>query len=151
MLRSMHHAGITVADLDRSLAFYCDVLGLEVRVTMVRDTPDIGEVVGYPGARIKIAFVAVPGDTAIVELLEYLEPRGAPRDPETRNPAAGHVCVDVENIHALYDRLVAAGAQVRSSGPVELKQGVNKGAFALYCRDPDGYTVELRQPPPASA
>ena len=150
MLRRIHHAGVTVADLDRALGFYRDVLGLEVRVTMVRDTPDIGDVVGYPGARIRIVFVGVPGDPAAVELLEYLEPRGTPRDPETRNPAAGHICFDVEDIHALYERLVAAGAHVRSDGPVELKQGVNKGAFALYCRDPDGYTVELRQPPPAS-
>ena len=148
MLRGIHHAGITVADLDRSLGFYRDVLGLEVLLTMVRDTPDIGDVVGYPGARIKIAFVGVPGDGVVVELLEYVEPRGEPRDPETRNPAQGHVCFDVDGIHALYDRLVATGVPVRSNGPVELKQGVNAGAFALYCRDPDGYTIELRQPPP---
>ncbi|MDP8924098.1 MAG: VOC family protein [Chloroflexota bacterium] len=147
MLRGIHHTGITVTNLDRSLGFYRDLLGLKVRLTMVRDTPDIGEVVGYPGARIKIAFVGVPGDTVVVELLEYLEPHGAPRDPETRNPAAGHVCFDVEDIHAIYERLAGAGVHVRSNGPVELKQGVNKGAFALYCRDPDGYTVELRQPP----
>jgi len=146
----MHHAGITVASLERSIAFYRDLLGLELMFTMVRDTLDIGDIVGYPGARIRIAFVRVPGDDVAVELLEYVEPRGSARDPETRHPGTGHVCFDVDDIQAHYDRLAAAGVQMRSGGPVELTQGVNKGAFAMYVRDPDGYTVELRQPPPTA-
>lgn len=147
MLLQIHHAGITVSSLDRSLELYRDVLGLEVLMVFERTEADIGRVVGYPGARLRIAFLQVPGDTARIELLQYLTPEGVPQDSETYNPGAGHVCFRVSDIHALYERVAAAGLHVRSDGPIELTEGPNRGTLALYFRDPDGYTIELFQPP----
>jgi catechol 2,3-dioxygenase-like lactoylglutathione lyase family enzyme len=139
---------VTVADLDRALAFYRDVLGLEVFVVAERSDATIGQIVGYPGARLKLAFCGVPGDTARVELLEYLEPRGEPAGGETSRPGSGHVCFRVDNIEALYARIVEAGYVPRSTAPVTITEGPNAGARAFYVRDPDGSTVELFQPPP---
>jgi catechol 2,3-dioxygenase-like lactoylglutathione lyase family enzyme len=143
----VHHAGVTVADLDRSLGFYHDLLGLEVFVVAERTDQTIGAIVGYPGARIKLAFLGVPGDSARVELLEYLEPRGESAGGETFRPGSGHVCFRVADIEALYQRIVEAGYAPRSSAPVTILEGPNTGARAFYVRDPDGYTVELFQPP----
>lgn len=148
MLHGMHHAGVTVASLDRALAFYRDVLGLEVFVVAERTDATIGQIVGYPGGRIKLAFCGVPGDTARVELLEYLEPRGESGGGETFRPGTGHVCFRVSDIEALYERITAAGYSARSDAPVTITEGPNAGARAFYVRDPDGYTVELFQPPP---
>lgn len=148
MLKGVHHAGVTVTNLDRALAFYRDVLGLEVFVQMERTDPTIGEIVGYPGARLKIAFCGVPGDSARVELLEYVAPTGEPLRPETSQPGSGHVCFRVDEIDALHRRLVTAGFPPRSAAPVTITEGANAGARAFYVRDPDGYTVELFQPPP---
>jgi lactoylglutathione lyase len=148
MLRGVHHAGVTVANLDRSLAFYRDVLGLEVFAVAERRNETIGAIVGYPGAAIKLAFVGVPGDSARVELLEYMEPRGDGPDGETFRPATGHVCFRVDDIDDLYVQIADAGYTPRSPGPVSITEGPNAGARAFYVRDPDGYTVELFQPPP---
>lgn len=148
MLRGVHHAGVTVADLERSLTFYRDLLGLDVLFVMERTDETIGAVVGYPGARIKIAFLAIPGSTTRLELLQYLEPTGSGGDGETYRPGAGHVCFSVDDIDALYRRLADAGYLPRSGAPVTIAQGPNTGVKALYVRDPDGYTVELHQPPP---
>jgi len=144
----VHHAGVTVANLDRALTFYRDVLGLEVFVVAERTDATIGQIVGYPGARIKLAFCGVPGDTARVELLEYLDPQGEGVGGETFRPGTGHVCFRVSEIEALYARIAEAGYSPRSTAPVEITEGPNAGARAFYVRDPDGYTVELFQPPP---
>ena len=150
MAQDIHHAGVTVADLERSLKFYRDLLGLEEMFVVDRTDPDLGRIVGYPDCRIRIAFLQVPGGSTRLELLQYLAPRGTPRGYESRDPGTGHVCLRVEDIRDLHERLAAAGVECRSDAPVEITQGPNRGAFALYCRDPDGYTVELRQPPPTS-
>lgn len=148
MLRGVHHAGVTVDNLDRALAFYRDVLGLEVFVVAERRDETIGAIVGYPGAAIKLAFCGVPGDSARIELLEYLEPRGEGADGETFRPASGHVCFRVDDIDTVYARIAATGYVPRSSAPVTITEGPNAGARAFYVRDPDGYSVELFQPPP---
>jgi catechol 2,3-dioxygenase-like lactoylglutathione lyase family enzyme len=148
MLRGLHHAGITVSDLDRSLAFYRDLLGLDVLVIAERTDQTIGQIVGYPGARIRLAMCAIPGGTTRIELLQYLEPTGQPNDGETFRPASGHVCFLVDDIEMHYEHLAAAGYQPRSDGPVTVAEGPNTGVRALYVRDPDGYTVELFQLPP---
>lgn len=146
MLRAINHAGITVADLERSIVFYRDLLGLSLLDVFERTTEDIGAVVGYPGARLRIAMLRVPGDDVRLELLQYLEPPGVPTHPETRDPGTGHVCFAVDDIHALHGRLAQAGFPARSARPVELTHGPHRGVIALYLRDPDGYTVELFQP-----
>lgn len=148
MLRGVHHAGVTVSNLDRALTFYRDVLGLEVFVVAERRNETIGAIVGYPGAAVKLAFCGVPGDSARIELLEYLEPRGDGPDGETFRPATGHVCFRVDDIDGLYQRVVQAGFSPRSAAPITITEGPNTGARAFYVRDPDGYTVELFQPPP---
>ncbi|MCC7369930.1 MAG: VOC family protein [Chloroflexi bacterium] len=148
MLLGLHHAGITVSDLDRAIGFYRDVLGLELFVVADRADETIGQIVGYRGARIRLAFCGIPGDTARVELLQYLQPTGASNDGETYRPASGHVCFRVADIEQHYARLVTAGYAPRSTGPVTILEGPNTGARAFYVRDPDGNTVEFFQPPP---
>ena len=148
MLRGVHHAGVTVSSMERALAFYRDVLGLEVIVQAERRDETIGAIVGYPGAAVKLAFIGVPGDSARIELLEYQAPRGDGVDGETYRPASGHVCFRVDDIETLYEQIANAGYAPRSTAPVTITEGPNAGARAFYVRDPDGYSVELFQPPP---
>ncbi len=53
----------------------------------------------------------------------------------------------MDDIDALYERIDAAGYRPRSAAPVTITEGANAGARVFYVRDPDGYTVELFQPP----
>jgi catechol 2,3-dioxygenase-like lactoylglutathione lyase family enzyme len=142
---AMHHTSLTVSDLDRSLAFYRDVLELEVVMQQEKDRGYLAKITGYPDAHVRMAHLKPPGGEHRIELFQYLSPSGTRADVQPRNVGAPHICFLVEDIHATYDRLRSAGAQTFSQ-PIELESGVNKGGFSLYFRDPDGITMELFQP-----
>ncbi|MFN8523033.1 MAG: VOC family protein [Chloroflexota bacterium] len=146
----IHHAGVTVGDIERALGFYRDLLGLELQVMVDRDEASIGEIVGFPNAHLRIAYLTVPGQATRLEILQYIRPVGTPIAFQTCDPGTGHVCFAVDGIHAIAERLRAAGVVMRSEHPVKIVQGPNRGAYALYVRDPDGNAVELIQPPAAT-
>jgi len=141
------HCGISVADLDRSLGFYGDELGLEVLAR--RDATDdyLRRIHELPFTVVRMAFLGIPGSTTIIELLEY---RGVDLNRPTyipMDPATGHVCFLVDDVGALFDRLCARGYRARSPGPVEITAGPNRGSRAVYFEDPDGYPVEFIERP----
>ena len=140
------HFNFTVADMDRALAFWRDALGLEVLNDWVSEADYLAEITGYPGVRLRLAFLRLPGTEARLELIQYLEPPGAPRDQPTNVPGAAHLCFDVPDIAAAYQELRAKGVRF-TSPPVEITSVANRGAWGVYLVDPDGITLELRQPP----
>ena len=112
------HAGITVSDLDRSLAFYEGLLGLELLWRRLYEEPEIRRIVGVPEATgLDIAMLRVPGSEFEVELLEYRggEPRSGASPPD--RSGTGHFCLFVEGIDALHEELRAHGVEFRSDGP----------------------------------
>lgn len=146
--RTIHHTGYTVADLDRSLGFYRDLLGLEVVAEQTKQGGYLAAIVGHPDAHVRMAHLRVPGDGHVVELFQYLAPAGrraAGLDPA--DVGTSHLCFVVDDLPALYERLRAAGVDSFVSPPVEVDTGINRGGCALYLRDPDGIPVELFQPP----
>ena len=144
----LHHVGATVADLDRSLAFWEAFLGRARRFKTVLDRPYLGQILGFPGVQIDAAFVDLPGGV-ILELLDYRLPDRVPHTDDTRHPGNVHLCFRVEDADAAWRHAVACGARpVNPDGPVELDGGPNKGAKVAYLRDPDGISIELFQMPP---
>lgn len=143
------HAGITVSDLDRSLEFYCGLLGMELLWRRLYEEAEIREIVGVPEATaFDIAVLRVPGSDLDVELLEY---KGCERRSGATRPCdygTGHFCVFVQAIDVLFAHLNARGVRFRSDGPVEMTGGANKGGKSLYSSDPDGYVIEFHEPPP---
>lgn len=140
------HVGVTVSDLERSVHFYTEGLGLEV---VVRQTSaaEYLSLVGYPGLEIATAFVAAPGNGVRIELQEYhrVGDHGA-REPGTAPVGSSHICLRVDDVAAALQRAEAAGGR-RVTDPVGIDSGINDGGAAVYLRDPDGYTIELFQPP----
>lgn len=153
-VRGVFHTGLTVSDLDRSIAFYRDLLGLELVTRWESSQPYLRTVVGFPDAELRIALLRVPAmDGGLsghhLELLEYRQPRGTRGDPATCNPGNAHVAFVVSDLDATYRRLSAHGVRFKSP-PVEITHGRNQGAKAVYLRDPDDITIELVQPAPAA-
>ena len=144
---SLHHTGLTVRDLARSLAFYRDVLGMEVLFEQEKEGGYLAAIVGYPDAHVRMAHLSVPGSGHVIELFEYLTPQGDHADVESRNVGASHLCFLVDDLPAFYERLQKSGVGSFVSPPVEVDTGINRGGYALYVRDPDGIMVELFQPP----
>jgi len=114
---TLNHASLIVSDLDVSLTFYCDALGLQQV-----DRPDLG----FPGAWFQL------GDQQI-HLLELENP-----DPTTGRPVHGgrdrHVALNVEALAPVKDILDKKGIVYTMS---------ISGRKALFCRDPDGNAIEI--------
>jgi len=139
-----HHAGFTVASLDRSIAFYRDLLGFELAFRWNPQAPYIGALVGYPGVDLHGAILRLPGTDICLELLEYRNIGKVPVDMANGNTGNGHIAFIVDDLDAVYDRLTAAGV-ASVSPPVTPTIGPNKGGRAVYMIDPDGFRVELIQ------
>jgi catechol 2,3-dioxygenase-like lactoylglutathione lyase family enzyme len=146
---ALHHAGVTVADMARSLAFYRDLLELEVRSDERITDAFVFAVAGVESEAIRIAHLAVAGHTrTAVELLEYQGVHRRVTDARPCDPGSAHVCLEVRDIDAVHRRLVAAGFRPQSRAPVEIPIGPSAGAKVFYASDPDGHYVEFFQPPP---
>jgi catechol 2,3-dioxygenase-like lactoylglutathione lyase family enzyme len=140
------HTGITVANLDRSLAFWRDVLGFELS-HRANQTGDLArEITGVPGAEISIAVLKAPGHK--IELLEYHAPSDRKRASlRPCDVGSVHVALTVDNLDAVLSTIAASGWKAAGK-PQTLKSGPNAGKRVIYVRDPDGTTIELMQPPP---
>jgi lactoylglutathione lyase len=119
------HTMLRVRDLERSLRFYCELLGM--KLLRRKD---------YPGGQFTLAFVGYgdESETAVLELTHNWDNRSY-----ELGTAFGHVAIGVAGIHGLCDRLRAQGARItREPGPMQ--HGTTVIAFV---EDPDGYKVEL--------
>lgn len=137
-----HHTGFTVRSLDRSLAFYCDVLGFELAFRWNPRAPYIGELVGYPTVDLHGAILRLPGTDICLELLEYRNIAQVPVDMANGNVGNGHIAFNVDDLAALWSVLKARGVPSLSE-PVTPTIGPNRGGKAIYLIDPDGFRVEL--------
>jgi catechol 2,3-dioxygenase-like lactoylglutathione lyase family enzyme len=149
-VRSIFHVGFVVHDLDASIRFYTEGLGLRLRHQQVQDNEYTRRLVGYEDAVLRIAQFQLPaGDPPpsghVLELVEYQKPPGGPSDPERNTLGAGHLAFLVDDIGGMAARLTALGATPLSE-PNRITAGINQGGQALYLRDPDGVMLELLQP-----
>jgi lactoylglutathione lyase len=133
-----------VADLDRSIHFYRDLLGLEEVAHWVRDQKYIGELVGYPHVELHVAVLRQPASDAFLEITEYRNVERHPVDTATANPGTAHIGFYVDDLSALHRRLRAAGVRF-VSGLKTPTVGPNRGGKVVYMMDPDGVRVELLQ------
>ena len=144
-VEGIDHVGVTVADLDRSIAFWERMLGEPGRDRRLLDGPRLASLLGYPSARIDSYWFDLPGGIAL-ELLQYLEPVEASNDPSTARPGNVHICLRVEDIEAAHAHALAAGAMRVSPEPLDITRGPRAGSRIVCVRAPDGVTIELFTP-----
>ncbi len=139
------HTGLTVRDMDRSLAFWRDTLGFELLYRARRSGTYAAQVTGVAGAEIEIAVLRAAGHK--IELLCYL----APDHRQTLRPrpcdiGSVHLAFDVDDLDAALAQLAASG-WCAAGTPQIISNGARAGTRVVYVRDPDGATLELMQPP----
>jgi catechol 2,3-dioxygenase-like lactoylglutathione lyase family enzyme len=144
-MTAIHHIGITVSDIGRSLEFYEDLLGGERLGPFERSGPRIDAVTGYPGVVVRQAFVRAQEGGTVVELLQYHGGSGIAIDPDNGHVGAAHVAVTVRDIDATLSRLAERGTAAVSE-PVTLSEPL-AGYRAAYVLDPDRVRIELMEPP----
>lgn len=146
------HASFTVSNMDASLAFYCDLLGLELMHRQVQHNEYTAKLVGFEGAHLDVAMLRIPNafvgpSNHHLELVEYIHPRGEKTDVTTNRPGSPHLAFVTDDIHRDYAKLSAAGVRFKAPEPVAIVAGINQGGFTVYFLDPDDITLEMLQPP----
>jgi diaminopimelate decarboxylase/catechol 2,3-dioxygenase-like lactoylglutathione lyase family enzyme len=137
------HVSVAVADIDRSLGFYRDLLGLTVRERGVLDPGLVARMTGVPDAEVEYADVEL--GSRVLELLHFRAAQ--PQRPASqRLPGAGgvHIGLRVEDAAAVHERLTVGGFEPLSA-PVLLPQDGSdwSGGLVFYVRDPDGVMIEI--------
>lgn len=138
MIKGMDHIGISVSDLGRAIAFYRDLLGMELVAPEPFGDERYSTLLGLKNAQGKVALVR--SGSLQIELFEFAhpQPKAGIEDHPVCDHGISHFCIKVTHIHDLYARLRASGV-VFNCPPMEF---FGK-ALATYGRDPDGNIFEL--------
>jgi glyoxylase I family protein len=142
VISKVSHIGVCVSDLERSLRFYCDVLGFERSATMA----DV-HVEGEPSDSllklrgVDLHAVYIERDGFRLELLHYASPASPARAPQRTMNDLGftHLSVQVPDVKAALEKLEALGIEIDRGTVIEFS-GLTVAAFV---RDPDGLGIEL--------
>jgi catechol 2,3-dioxygenase-like lactoylglutathione lyase family enzyme len=146
MITGFNHTSFTVSDMEKSVRFWTEMLGFEAASVSPRQGAWQEAVTGIPGASLLVAHLYGHGQH--IEFIQYLEGalEGKPSQPAF--PCTAHVCLEVSDIEATWDRLLAAGA--RPQGRIaSVQTGPVGGCLAGYIRDPNGIIIELLEMKPA--
>lgn len=137
--------GMTVGDMDRSVAFYTTVLSFQ----KVSDVEVLGteyeQLQGLFGVRLRV--VKLKLGTELIELTEYMTPKGRPIPIDSRSNDRWfqHIAIAVSDMDKAYQQLRQAKVQYASTAPQRIPDS-NKAAAgirAFYFKDPDGHNLEI--------
>ena len=143
-LRDFSHVTVRVSDIDRSLAFYRDGLGLRVLFDRVLDGPGLEALTGAPGARGRMVGLLVPGAGKVsIELLCFESPPSG-RPPPGSFTGYGNVSLAVDDLDAAHAACVGRGLRPLQP-PVSIA-----GVRMFFLADPDGTPIEIIEFPGGS-
>ena len=139
MIRAIRHTGLVVADLDRALHFWCEVLGFVVERQMDESGQHIDAMMGLNRVRLTTVKLAAP-DGNLIELLHF---HSHPDKPiwagEPFSTGFTHIALTVENLDELLLRIKAVGATV----PAEPQFSADGKVKVIYVTGPEGVLLEL--------
>ena len=140
MISAIRHTGLVVADLDRAIHFWCDLLGFRVERQMDESGPHIDAMMGLDGVRVTTAKLAAP-DGNLIELLHF---HSHPDKPNWKGDAYStgftHIALTVDNLDELLQRMKAAGA---AAAPAEPQISPDGKVKVIYAKGPEGVLLEL--------
>jgi len=153
----------SVADLDKTVAFYRDGLGLEMSGPAGKPATSLSapraldeslsKFTATHGAKFRNATFKIPGANLDLELTEFTDTPRKDVKPQMQDPGAGTLVLTVRDVDAALAGVNKSGGSVLSIGGQPMKIGAeNSKSRSVFVRDPDGFMLELAgiQPPPAS-
>ena len=139
-----NHFCITVKDMERSLVFYRDALGLKVTIDERISGPDLDKAVMESSARLRMVMLSDEAESLPVELVEWKSRPPIERPPEHlgfSSTGLGEICFSVPDLEKLEENLKKHGFEFRTRPWMFEVMGVQ--AKVTHAVDPDGVQVEL--------
>jgi glyoxylase I family protein len=145
----VHHFSFSVTNLDQTINFYKDVLGVEIRSRGPNKYDTLGTAlfgkkwgVNQPNAELDLAFIQLGNNR--IEFIEYKDPKARPYHKNPSIAGSAHLALRVDNIEEMRKKLERAGVEFHS--PINTYMEKGKGQLKwCYFRDPDGIVLELVQ------
>jgi glyoxylase I family protein len=139
MLKEVHHTGLSVTDIDKSLELYHDILGFEIEWdATIENIPEFGTVISLPGVKERICMMRL--NNCRIELFQFFEPKGKKIERRQCDLGYMHVAFVVDELKDICRKLTEKGIKFYSK-PQDL--GVYEVVFFYGF---DGETIELMRP-----
>ena len=140
MITAVNHVSFTVKDLEKSVEFYKNVLGLECISIAERSEEFSSAVTGIEGVTMRIAYMNGPG--CAIELIQYTKGVGNQLDTRTNNIGSSHVCFNIACYDEWIERMEKYGVKYRGKLCI-VPAGPNKGKRVCYMMDVDVNNLEF--------
>jgi len=142
MIKGVRHVGITVTNMEKSLMFYRDLLGLKIERNMDESGQHIDNMLSMKNVRVNtIKMSASDNGPTLIELLEFKSHPNNSIHTDISKIGTSHVAFTVDDLDAVYQRFTSAGIKFNAP-PQYSPDGYAKVTF---CQDPDGTNIELVQ------
>jgi len=145
MISDIHHTSFTVNDMERSVTFYRDILGMKVvwdslQAGVQFKGPIADNLTNCPGTELHIVFLSI--NERLIELVAYTPKGKSLEDNKASDAGSAHICFQTDDIQGLHKKLSENGVRLHCS-PQNLG-----GVWVMYFRDPDGIILEVMQGDP---
>jgi len=145
MIKGLHHAGLSVGDLERAIGFYTTSQAFELLTRChVADRADLREMMAVEDSACFVALLR--GPTGFLDLFQFAKPVIAEGPPEVFHAGLRHICIQAADGNALFDAFQAAGAKSHAR-----PSGLGTGNLYCYIRDLEDNIVELEGLPYAQS
>ena len=138
MIKDVRHMGIVVSDMEKSLKFYRDLLGLKVKSLVDEEGEFLDNMLAHENVKNKVAKLYAKNGNALVELIDS-KSYGNKKDRDFFTIGASHFALTVDDLDETYDYLIKNGVKF-TAPPQQSPDGFVKVTF---CEDPDGTLIEL--------
>ena len=142
MLKSFFHTGFVVRDIEQSVKFYSEVLGMCIAGRTEREGEFVEQVLAFPGAHIKGGFVDM-GEGHQLELIQYLSPASGENNLNRNDLGASHLAFFVEDLDKFYQDTSQKGIKYNNPPEAMFDENGKLSRKAAYAQDPDGNWLEF--------
>ena len=148
MLKSVTHIGLTVSNIETSIAFYRDVMGLKYIGSLTMEGKETDILFGRKNVKAKVAYLNAKDDVdgPSIELIQFVDEKIEHQNASLFRTSISEICFVTDDIEKDYERMKKSGVEfISTPQPFDFTKDNFSKSKALYFKDPDGIILELME------